>query len=471
MPVELLKQIERHALATPHRAAYVETATGCSMSFRQLVDRFHALRAHTRTALNAGDVVLLRCANSVEFAPWLLALLSNGLRVLPVSLELTISELRSLVARASVRAIVADDASRRALVNHVPTGWSPDCVCDRHTERSDSSPTGELLLASSGTTGEPKIVRRTSTSLDAVAKNMVDAIGFRQTDHVLACVPLSHSYGIEHGLLAPLWAGATVHLCEGMDLPRMATALTTNITIWPAVPSMIETLTAVSDAPEKLPQLRTVYTAGAPLPHNVYERFHERYRVRVGQLYGMTEIGSVIYSDPSSPTFNPTSVGQPMRDVSVRVLDENADGEGEIAIAATSMCSGYVAGELPLVDGHFRTGDLGRLDAHGNLVITGRIRLLIESGGVKVNPLEVETVLATHTGVAECVVVPVKQSDTLNRIKAIILPRDFANPPEVNELRQFARERLAAYKVPRSFEFVASLPRTAAGKVNRKLLE
>src|SRR5690606_25385132 len=150
------------------------------------------------------------------------------------------------------------------------------------------------------------------------------------------------------------------------------------------------------------------------------------------------------------PAFSPASVGLAMRDVSIRIIPIDADSdEGEVAIAAPSMFSGYVHEQPALVDGHFATGDLGRLDAHGNLSITGRTRLLIDTGGLKVNPVEVESVLASHPDVAECVVLPMAQSQTVQRLRALVVPRDPAHPPTAEFIRQFARERLAAYKVPR----------------------
>ena len=136
------------------------------------------------------------------------------------------------------------------------------------------------------------------------------------------------------------------------------------------------------------------------------------------------------------------------------------------------MLSEYIDGERPLLsDGHFLTGDLGRLDATGALTITGRIKLLIDIAGRKVNPLEVERVLSAHPAVGECIVVPLRVSETLNRLRAVVIPADPASPPTPIELRQFARARLSTYKIPRLFDIRATLPRSAAGKVLRHVLE
>jgi acyl-CoA synthetase (AMP-forming)/AMP-acid ligase II len=336
---------------------------------------------------------------------------------------------------------------------------------------------GDLLLQSSGTTGLPKIVRRSGDSLDAVARGSAESVGFRPDDRVLMTVPLTHSYGLEHGVLAPIWAGSCVHLCRGLNLPVIVPELIAGgITLFPGVPSTFEMLAGVAEAGLTMPSLRTAYAAGAPLPRPVFDAFAERFGIRVAQLYGASEIGSVTFNPPGDD-FDPASAGLPFNGVSIRILhpDTNAalptGAEGQVAVRAASMFSGYLNAPADLIDGYFATGDLGRLDAAGRLFITGRIKLLIDVGGLKVNPLEVEAVLAEHPAVAACVVVPVQQSQTVFRLKAIIAPRHPAAPPAASDLRRFAQSRLAAYKVPRLFEVRDSLPRSATGKILRHLLE
>jgi acyl-CoA synthetase (AMP-forming)/AMP-acid ligase II len=136
------------------------------------------------------------------------------------------------------------------------------------------------------------------------------------------------------------------------------------------------------------------------------------------------------------------------------------------------MLEEYVDEPPPsLVDGRLRTGDLGRIDSESRLYITGRARLLIEAGGRKVNPFEVETVLSAHPDVVECVVVPMKQTDTIHRLRAVIVPRDPQRPPPAEAIRAFLRERLAGFKVPRAISYRSALPRSAAGKVLRQQVE
>ena len=189
------------------------------------------------------------------------------------------------------------------------------------------------------------------------------------------------------------------------------------------------------------------------------------------------------FNDPNrAGAFDPASVGRPMRGVDIRILDVDdprPDGplmhgvEGQVAVRANSMMEGYLNDDTAgaLLDGYSLTGDLGRVDGQGRLTLTGRIKLLIDVGGLKVNPLEVEEVLAQHPQVAACVVVPVPVSETVSRLKAIVMPRDPDGPgPTPESLRRFARDRLTAYKVPRLFELRKTLPRSPTGKVLRHLV-
>ena len=155
-----------------------------------------------------------------------------------------------------------------------------------------------------------------------------------------------------------------------------------------------------------------------------------------------------------------------MEGVDIRIIDQ------QVEIRASSMFDGYLneAAE-PHRDGYFATGDLGHLTDRGDLVITGRSKLLIDVGGLKVNPLEVEDALLQHPAVAECVVVPIRLSQTVLRIKAIIRTTNISDPPSAETLRGFARSRLAGYKVPRVFEFRDSLPKSPTGKLLRHLLQ
>jgi long-chain acyl-CoA synthetase len=206
--------------------------------------------------------------------------------------------------------------------------------------------------------------------------------------------------------------------------------------------------------------------------------FAERFGIPIRQLYGLTETGAVSVNLDEDPEATAASVGLPLRGVDVAILDaagaEVDEGRiGEIAIRARGMTRGYagVPDEVnreAFRDGWFRTGDRGRRDEAGRVVITGRSKLLIDAGGDKVDPIEIEDVLAVHPKVREVVVVGVAGDvEGEELIKAVVVADGACSE---RELTRYCQEHLANYKVPRLVEFREEIPRSSLGKVLRKYL-
>jgi len=493
----LLRKLAEHARDRPHDIAFAEcqadATLGRILTYRCLAEaiscqcerlqtvlaKSDAGNASESTGADARSMVLLRCPNRIEFPVMFLAILAAGHDVFSIPAEATSAEVERLAMRCGATAIFSDrHFSHHAAPDRLAFFPIDDALSISrpliHEGAAYSVPAGKLLLQSSGTTGLPRIAVRNAASLDAVAEATARAVDLRVGDSVLAVIPINHSYGIEHALLAPIWAGARVLLCNGLDLPTLLPHLQhSHITHLPGVPSMYELLAELPDR-LALTSLRAAYSAGAPLPGKVYESFLAKHQLRIGQLYGATEIGSVLFSDPHHDRFNAQSVGRPMQGVDIRLLDRElapSRGDCEIAVRSASMLEGYLDEQTPLTEGYFRTGDLGHFDECGNLVLTGRLKLLIDVGGMKVNPMEVESAMLGHPGVGACVVMPVVQSETIQRIKAIVTPRAGAPAPSQASLRQFARAQLASYKVPRIFEIRETLPRSASGKILRHLVQ
>lgn len=444
-----------------------------------------ALARQLRETLREDAVVMVALPNGPALCVAMLGCLAADLSVFPVSPDLTDEELHTEAERSGATAIIGVRHARRTLTDRVtlsigsrdvPTGGRGDV--ERVLATHDG--TGALLLHSSGTVGLPKVVRRTAASLDAVAANCVDAIGVTDEDRVLLPLPLFHSYGLEHGLLMPLAAGASVDLHGMFDAPQFIRALVERpITLLPGVPFMFEALVGAADKvcfePNEL-RVRHAYSAGGVLPRCVADAFSTRFEMPLAQLFGSTEIGSVTFGDPDAEGFNPASVGRPMRGVEVRIFDPDLDrplppgATGQIAVRAPSMFEGYIATDEDAThNGYFLTGDLGHLDEHDNLIITGRLKLVIDIAGRKVNPMEVERVLGSHPSVREAVVIPLPLTPTVNRLKAVIVPADDQGF-DARAVRAYARQRLSGYKVPRVFETRPDLPRTAVGRVEREAL-
>jgi len=485
MPLQLLKRLREHAAARANDIAICEIGSGGRrVTFGQLLSMVARFARDVEAAVAPGGVVAICLPNRVECTVAFLGTLRAGRTGFLINPHVSDHELARAVDVAEAQALVVVPESDRLLdcpglerLNvscEVGVGGAPG------PDRADDPALRPgLMLLSSGTTGDPKIVMRGGAAIDAVARNIAEATGMSAGDRVLGLVPLCHSYGVEHGILAPAYAGCTVHLCQGFDIKAVIQELLhADITVFPGVPSAFEMIASVGDPAGAFPSLRCAYSAGALLPLTVFESCRRRWGLRVGQLYGSSEVGSVTFNDPMDPAHDPQSVGRPMSGVSAVVVDPAQRNltaplppgvEGELAIRAPSMLHGYAGqSESPLHDGYFLTGDLARIDTRGAITITGRTRLLIDVGALKVNPLEVEGVLSQCDGVRECVVLAVPVSDTVSRVRALVVPEDLAAPPTPEAVRRFARSRLSVHKVPRVIDVVDALPKSPTGKVLRR---
>lgn len=477
----LLAQVVRHALERPRVLAVREASTGRTLCWRELADAVRDVARSIGTS-DGSEVVLVVAPNCIELLVSLLAGLACGATVAPLSPELPERQLRAIAERVRARTILGDDAATAAVAKSMDLRWLwlREALAPSARGRAfDASPRGSLVLATSGTTGVPKLVRRRAAALDAVGVRTAAAIGIRPDDCLLLAIPLHHSYGIDQGLVTAMIAGCAIELHDGFSLPHVHASLRAGaVTILPGVPYMLDVL-ARSRRDDIAPTgLRRVVSAGGPLPRAIFEEFATRFGVRPGQIYGATEFGSVTYGDPDAPDFEPDSAGRAFEGTEIRIVDpRGADAvalpvgaEGQVAIAGPSLFAEYIGQtDKRLRDGFFLTDDLGRIDAAGRLWLSGRSSLLIDVGGRKVNPMEVEAVLESHRGVAAAAVIAIPFSRTVLRLKAIVVPAE-AEGPSHDELRRFLRQRLEPYKIPRSFETRASLPRTPTGKLLREQL-
>jgi long-chain acyl-CoA synthetase len=437
------------------------------------------------------DASLLVCGgNRFELLVALAAGLHAGAAVAPVAPESTPSELLALCTAVGARVAIGPPDVLAVLAAKGVEGIALGDLGASDGLRTPPAPSGSraggasLLLRSSGTTGPPKIVRRTAVALDAVGDACRAAIRVGPDDVMLLAIPLYHSYGIDMAMLTALPAGAALELHQRFEAGTVRTSLAERgTTIFPAVPVMLHALGRGPAGGLRAPHLRRVVSAGSPLSSEVAERFRAAAGVPVGQIYGATEFGSVLYNDPErwdekrDGPFRPECVGSPLPGVRIRIASpddparELAPGsEGQVAIASPSLLSSYVGEtEPPTCDGFLATGDLGRLDAAGRLALTGRQKLMIDVGGLKVNPLEVEAVLLRHPSVRDVVAFPIPYSATASRLKVVVVPEPGAHLTR-DEILRFAREHLIHYKVPRSVEITDDVPRSPTGKILRQQL-
>jgi O-succinylbenzoic acid--CoA ligase len=320
------------------------------------------------------------------------------------------------------------------------------------------------VVATSGTAGAPKVVELGADAIRWSALATSAALEAGPGDCWLCCVPVHGVAGL--AVLARAWhTGLPVEVYDGFD-PAAVGAAAGRATLVSLVPAMLRRLLAAGDAASRF---RRVLLGGGPVPADLAKEAKDR-GVGLVRTYGLTETFGGMAHD-----------GHPLDGAEVRIGGVQAgrgssvpDPEGEILVRGPMLFRRY-RGEpgrtaAALRGGWLHTGDLGRIHHDGRLVVLGRVDDLVISGGVNVHPDEVEAVLADHPGVAEVAVAGRADPEWGQRVAAFVVARDPGRPPTLEELRGFARERLAAAKAPRELIIVPALPRGPSGKLLRRLL-
>jgi malonyl-CoA/methylmalonyl-CoA synthetase len=337
-----------------------------------------------------------------------------------------------------------------------------------------------MMVYTSGSTGKPKGVVTTHANLEAQVSGLIEAWEWSRNDRILLVLPLHHVHGIVTVLTCALWAGATCEMAPTFDAVAAWERLASGeITLFMAVPTIYRRLIAAWEAkPTETRQrwsrgvarLRLMVSGSAALPVQTLERWREISGHTLLERYGMTEIGMAL-SNPLHGERRPGCVGVPLPGVQVRLVDERgptADGPGEIEVKGANVFLEYWnrpdSTREAFRDGWFRTGDIALVE-NGSYRILGRASVdIIKTGGYKVSALEIEEVLRTHPAIAECAVVGIADAEWGERVAVAVELRPGASL-ELEALKEWARERLAPYKVPRSLRAVPALPKNAMGKV------
>jgi acyl-CoA synthetase (AMP-forming)/AMP-acid ligase II len=292
-------------------------------------------------------------------------------------------------------------------------------------------------------------------------------------------MPLFHVHGIVFSTLAVLKAGGTVVVPERFSASAFWPAVAEyDVSVVSAVPTIYRTLLLRADedgAPRKGGhRIRFLRSSSAPLPASEMLRLEERFGAPVVEAYSMTEASHQMCANPLHGERRPGSVGVGAF-VDVGILDEAGTEQavgtvGEVAVRGKNVTHGYhnnqAANDASFVNGWFRTGDYGVLDATGYLTLVGRLKELINRAGEKISPVEVDDALMSHPGVAEAVAFAIPDEKYGEAVAAALVLREPATT--VAEVLEHARKRLASFKVPTSVIVVDSIPKTATGKVQRR---
>ncbi len=336
-----------------------------------------------------------------------------------------------------------------------------------------------LVLHTSGTTSRPKIVPLRQINITASAYHIGEALALTPDDVCLNIMPLFHIHGLIAAVLSSLAAGAAVSCTPGFNAFKFFAQYDEVRPTWfTAVPTMHQALlglTARNADTIARGRLRLIRSSSASLPPQVMMDVEAAFHVPVIESYGMTEAAHQMAANPLPPREHfPGSVGVAAGPEIAIMSEEGAllpTGElGEIVIRGRNVTAGYEnnpdANAKAFTDGWFRTGDEGYLDADGYLRLTGRLKEIINRGGEKVSPLEVDNVLSEHPDVAQVLTFAMPHPKLGEEVAAAIVLREGTDPTE-HDIREFAGKKLAAFKVPRKIVFLAEIPKGATGKLMR----
>ena len=343
-----------------------------------------------------------------------------------------------------------------------------------------------LVLHTSGSTGRPKRVPLTHANLSISAQNVAHSYALTKDDVSLCVMPLFHVHGLVASTLATLASGGTVVVpVKFSPLSFWRTARDHGVTWYSAVPTLHQLLLAragdpsdPSRRPAGAEKLRFIRSCSASLPPAVMHALEAAFGAPVLEAYGMTEAAHQMSSNPLPPSERkPGSVGRGT-DVNISIMDKAGQhlpiGEaGEVVIQGPNVITGYEnnpeANASSFVDGWFRTGDQGVLDATGYLTLVARIKELINRGGEKISPREIDELLLTHPAVAEAVCFGVPHGTWGEEVAAAVVLHEGATAGE-GDLLAFCKERLADFKRPKQIHITQAIPRTATGKIQRGIV-
>jgi long-chain acyl-CoA synthetase len=488
------------ALRAPARIAV--TSERGQRTYGELNARANQLvRALRARGLSRGDALALMCSNRPEFIEVYAAAIRAGWRVTFLNWHLQADETAYIVQNCGARAFIAEDRSAQAATqaaSQLPAalvklaigepfaGFDPYDLALASQAGSDiEDPSqGGVMLYTSGTTGRPKGVRRRSevpTVAGRVAR--VPMVGGESSS--LCTGPLYHSAPFAYNLVTPLHRGATIVLMDKWDAEETLRLIERHrITHTHLVATMFHRLLALPAATRArydVSSLRYVLHGAAPTPVHVKRAILEWFGPIVYEYYAGTEGGGTAIT-PEEWLKKPGSVGKPTANRTLEILDDEGNPlpQGEVGRVFFSVpeAGGFEyfgdpeKTQAAYLGNRFTLGDRGYVDEEGYLFLTGRTSEVIISGGVNIYPAEIDAVLLMHPAVADAAAVGVPNEEFGEEVKAVVmLAGGFAPSAELEaELIAFCRERLAHFKCPRCVDFVPDLPRSDAGKVQRRVV-
>jgi acyl-CoA synthetase (AMP-forming)/AMP-acid ligase II len=506
----LTEVFTRHIQQQPGRIAIGTSDLQTTLTYGQLDTLVRSAMAHMSTiGLKRGHTIALLSDNSVEFVVGLLALMFSGARVAPVNPALTSDELTTRLAQLPAAALLVTRhlANKPGFGKNIPTSLSywimelegsgssaevrivhkegtpaPGATTEpRVTEGDDIA----LLMFTGGTTGAPKLVPLTHHNIAASIEHISSGYALSPEDATLLVMPLFHGHGLIGGLLSTLASGGSAYVPSTGEFSAhmfWPDVLRLGVTWYTAVPTIHRIL--LNRAAREYPKssavpLRFIRSCSAPLDEELAAGTAATFGAPMIGAYGMTESCHQLASNPL-PVNGPNktlSVGLPTA-VEIRVVGDNgreapSGGLGEIWVRGATVTSGYLnnpeATAASFVDGWYRSGDLGSKDEDGYIFLKGRLKEMINRGGEKIAPGDIDAALLSHPKVLEAA--SFGEADTMygEHVEAAVILRPGMQATD-SELQEYCRTRLGAFEVPQRIHIVANFPRTAKGSTDRRAL-
>lgn len=501
MSLNLSILLENSAASQPQHTAVMHN--GHKLSYAELdsaANRFAS--GLSSLGVRTGDKVAIMVPNLPEFVIAYFGVLKLGGCVVPINTLLKAGEIAYQLEDSDASALVVDETllpeAQQALIgaevchrgivvgNRAPPGCHTfQELVDQSTDSFDTVQTTPndtaVVLYTAGVSGRPKGAELTHFNLFYNAVVTAERLcELTQGDVSLAVLPLFHAFGQTCVMNATLYAGGTLVLLSRFEPDKALQLIERHrVTVLLGVPTMYWYLQHYPGA-EKYDwsSLRLCCSGGAALAVDLMKQFERRYGLPIFEGYGLSETSPVASFNRIRKPPRPGSIGLPIYGVEMKVVDEKDQelppGEvGEIVIRGHNVMKGYYKRPGPSAEamrgGWFHTGDLGRIDKDGYFYIAGRKKDFLIRGGLNIYAREVERALLAHPAVAEAAVVGIADEVMGEEIKAfVVLEQDETVDPE--DLIEYARKRMAAYKYPRHIEFRAALPKDAAGRVIKRLL-